>query len=116
MRAAALALVVLVTVPGCRVLERISENAYLNAVASGATAELDARGHPVAGRLDCALSPSGTVALRVGCTGRTAAGRPVAVVGTVTGADTARPRERYVVTVGGREVLRTTCLGAACPG
>jgi hypothetical protein len=105
----------MVVLSGCRVVERVSENAYLSAVADGAAAELGERGHPVAGRLACALPPaeSGTT-LRVRCAGRTTAGLAISLSGTVERADTARPDERYVVTVDGREVLRAGCLGAAC--
>lgn len=112
----ALVLVGLVTASsGCRVVERVSENAYLSAVADGAAAELGERGHPVAGRLACTLPPTGSAAtLRVRCSGRTTGGLAISLSGTVGRADTARPDERYVVTVDGAEVLRARCLGAAC--
>ena len=42
------------------------------------------------------------------------AGEPVTVDGVAYNADTDRPRETYVVTVGGREVLRKGCLGLGC--
>ncbi|GAA4150476.1 hypothetical protein [Actinomadura keratinilytica] len=100
---------------GCDVMKRISEGAYRNAVADGAAVELDERGVRLKERLSCTTTtgrPESVVRIR--CTGRTAEGAPVVVAGVATGADTRRPREHYVITVGGRSLLTADCLGRAC--
>ncbi|MBX6769675.1 MAG: hypothetical protein IRY90_21410 [Actinomadura rubrobrunea] len=113
--ALALAALAVPALTGCTVMQRISEGAYRNAVADGAAAELAARGVRLHGRLSCATpGPESPSVVRIRCTGRTADGSPVAVTGVATAADTPRPRENYVVTVGGRAVLQTDCLGPAC--
>lgn len=110
--AAALAVVAL---SGCEAMQRISEGAYRNAVSDGTTDELRARGIELADRPDCELPETGSDALvRVHCTTRTRTGEAVTVRGVAHGADTPRPRELYVVTVGEREIFRTDCLGPDC--
>ncbi|GAA1567584.1 hypothetical protein GCM10009678_58010 [Actinomadura kijaniata] len=107
------ALVVLVS--GCDLMARISEGAYRNAVTDGVVNEMGERGIALTGRPGCAWlreGPPGTV--RISCTATTRSGEPVRVEGVVEDAESDRPRERYTVTVGGREVLRQDCLGLGC--
>jgi hypothetical protein len=92
----------------------VSEGSYRNAVADGAAHELASRGIALAGPVRCRLTERSATSLAVACDGRTADGRPVVVTGTADGADTDRPRERYRITVGGRQVLDADCLGAGC--
>jgi hypothetical protein len=100
---------------GCGPMERISEGAFRNATATGAGMELERLGYHVHGRLVCVLPRGNTLAVvRVTCAGRTVTGQQVAVDGIAHGADTRTPAERYVITVGGREVLRKPCLGLGC--
>lgn len=113
--AAVLAVLLAVTMSGCKVMQRISDGAYRNAVTDGVVDELDARGVELRDRPECRSPGRETDSVvRVDCTARTTAGEPVAVEGIVRDADTERPRESYVVTVGGREVLRKDCLGLGC--
>ncbi|QXJ24145.1 hypothetical protein AGRA3207_005409 [Actinomadura graeca] len=111
--AAALALLV-PALPGCKVMQRISDGSYNNAVTDGVVAELHDRGVRLDGRPSCTTQDSGTSVVHVQCTARTSTGEPVEVTGVADDADTRRPRETYVVTVGGREVLRKDCLGLGC--
>jgi hypothetical protein len=100
---------------GCNVMKRISEGAYRNAVADGTVEELGKRGVRLERRPSCTMPPTGSESvLRVRCTGRTTTGAEVVVTGVATNNDTAHPREDYVVTVGGRELLRANCLGPKC--
>ncbi|WP_433476871.1 hypothetical protein ACQPZP_07315 [Spirillospora sp. CA-142024] len=110
-----LAVLLAVTMSGCKVMQRISDGAYRNAVADGVVDELKARGIELEARPTCE-SPGreSDSVVRVGCTARTMTGEPVKVEGVALNADTADPRESYVVTVGGREVLRKDCLGLGC--
>ncbi|QFG23997.1 hypothetical protein [Actinomadura sp. WMMB 499] len=109
------ALLAVVAVSGCEPMQRISEGAYRNAVSDGTADELRARGVELADRPDCELPETGSDALvRVHCTTSTRAGEAVTVRGVAHGADTPRPRELYVVTVGEREIFRTDCLGPDC--
>lgn len=108
-------------VSGCQVMQRISESSYRKAVANGAAEELEARGVELREAPACTppetrpeTRPGPGSVLRVTCTARTRAGEPVTVSGVVRRADAPRPRETYVVTVGGREVLRKDCLGSGC--
>lgn len=104
-------------VSGCQVMQRISESSYRKAVANGAAEELEARGVELREAPACTppeTRPGPGSVMRVTCTARTRAGEPVTVSGVVRRADAPRPRETYVVTVGGREVLRKDCLGSGC--
>ncbi|MFF5264742.1 hypothetical protein ACFY4C_37965 [Actinomadura viridis] len=101
---------------GCDLMARISEGAYRTAVADGTRAELERRGIPTPDRPHCRTPGTGDASVvQVRCTGRTASGARVVVTGGADRADTDRPRESYTVTVDGRVVLRTACLGPACP-
>jgi hypothetical protein len=100
---------------GCAVTRTISAGAYRIAVADGTVAELRRLGIAVEQRPQCRMPDTGSPAVvRITCTGRTVTGQPVGVRGVVTAADTSRPDEHYVITVGGREVLRKSCLGRGC--
>ncbi|OLT33791.1 hypothetical protein BJF79_07795 [Actinomadura sp. CNU-125] len=109
------AVLLIAALSGCDAMQRISEGAYRNAVSDGTTDELRARGVELEHRPDCALAETGSDALvRVHCKARTRTGEPVTVRGVAHDADTPRPREQYVVTVGEREIFRTDCLGPDC--
>ncbi|HEX2316892.1 MAG TPA: hypothetical protein VHJ17_24310 [Thermomonospora sp.] len=117
MRLLALGLCAALTTSGCGVTRTISTGAYRVAVADGAVAELRALGFPVTDPPVCHVpaTDSPTV-VRITCTGGTVTGQPVRVDGVVTAADTSSPDERYVISVGGAEVLRKPCLGRGCAG
>ncbi|RFU38719.1 hypothetical protein DZF91_26185 [Actinomadura logoneensis] len=109
------ALLAVAGLSGCGAMQRISEGAYRNAVADGAVADLRARGVRLHARPVCQTPSTGTVAeVRITCTARTTDGQPVQIRGTVTAADTAEPRERYQVTVGGRLLIDRDCIGTGC--
>jgi hypothetical protein len=100
---------------GCSVTRTISAGAYRIAVADGTVAELQRLGVMVKRRPECHMPDTGSpTVVRITCTGQTTTGQPVGVRGVVTAADTSRPDENYVITVGGREVLRKSCLGRGC--
>ncbi|MFC5187650.1 hypothetical protein [Actinomadura harenae] len=100
---------------GCGAMQRISEGAYRNAVADGATADLHGKGVRLQKRPVCTTPPSGTFnELWITCTARTTTGDPVEINGTVSSADTSAPHERYQVTVGGRLLIDRDCLGTGC--
>ncbi|MEO3829476.1 hypothetical protein [Actinomadura sp. B10D3] len=110
-----LALLLAVSLSGCKVMQRISDGAYRNAVTDGVVDELDAKGIELRDRPECESPGRETDAVvRVTCTAETTTGEPVAVDGIALDADTDRPRESYVITVDGREVLRKDCLGLGC--
>lgn len=107
--------VLALTLSGCKVMQRISEGAYRNAVSDGVVDDLKAQGIELRQRPDCTSAKRETEAVvKVSCTAQTRAGEPVVVSGVAYDADTDRPRESYVVTVAGREVLRQDCLGVGC--
>ncbi|MDL4772655.1 MULTISPECIES: hypothetical protein [Thermomonosporaceae] len=110
-----LAALLVLSLSGCKVMKRISDGAYENAVADGSATLLGDRGVRLKARPMCRMPDTRSDALlRVHCTARTTAGVPVVVTGTATDADTEHPQEVYIVTVGGREALRTHCLGPGC--
>lgn len=103
------------TASGCETMQRISEGAYRNAVSDGVVDELNAQGVELRERPACKTPETEAASVvRVTCTAHTRTGEPVAVHGVAYDADTDRPRETYVVTVAGREVLRKDCLGVGC--
>jgi hypothetical protein len=107
--------VLLLGLCGCGAMRDISEKAFGNATGIGAKAELDRSGHPVRGTIACTLPRDNTPSVvRVHCTGRTVRGEPIRVWGIAHGADTPDPRQEFVITVAGREVLRKPCLGLSC--
>jgi hypothetical protein len=109
-------------VAGCHSMNRaseavdhISEGSYRNAVAHGTVTELKQRGVRLAGRPHCAMPkvvPNAPISIT--CSATTTSGTPVSVVGTATAEESNQPRELYVITVGGREVVRQDCLGLGC--
>ena len=100
---------------GCGLSRHISEQAFRHATGRSAEAELAALGYRMRGSLSCALPPGNTLAVvRVRCTGRTTEGEAVTVTGIAREADTRNPRQDFVLTVGGRRVLRAPCLGRGC--
>lgn len=113
--AVVLAVLLAVTLSGCKVMQRISDGAYRNAVTDGVVDELKAKGIELRGRPACESPGRETDSVvRVTCTAETTTGKPVSVDGIAVNADTDRPRESYVITVDGREVLRQDCLGLGC--
>ncbi|WP_067456667.1 hypothetical protein [Actinomadura macra] len=100
--------------PGCKVMQRISDGSYNNAVTDGVVAELADRGIRLEHRPSCETQDSGTSVVHVRCTALTSTGEDVTVEGVADDADTKHPRETYVVTIDGREVLRKDCLGLGC--
>ncbi|WP_067492005.1 hypothetical protein [Actinomadura hibisca] len=115
LRAVLVALALMVSLSGCELMQRISEGAYRNAVTDGVIKELGDRGVRLRARPECgSLEQGDGGVVRISCTATTAAGEPVRVSGTATGAETHDPRELYVITVGPREVLRSHCLGLGC--
>ncbi|MFA1543365.1 hypothetical protein [Actinomadura monticuli] len=115
--AVALAVLLALTMSGCKVMQRISEGAYKNAVTDGTVDELKSRGIELRERPSCTSPGANTDSVvRLSCTARTTTGEPVTVEGVAHDADTGRPRETYVITVGGREILRKSCLGLGCDG
>ncbi|WP_312874824.1 hypothetical protein [Actinomadura litoris] len=106
--------VLVLALPGCKVMQRISDGSYNNAVTDGVATELRDRGIELRARPHCETRDSGSSVVHVECTAETSTGEPVAVRGVAADADTARPRENYVVTVAGRQVLNQHCLGDGC--
>ncbi|TDD35729.1 hypothetical protein E1287_12985 [Actinomadura sp. KC06] len=108
-------LLALPLVAGCEVTQRISEGAYRNAVSDGVENELQRQGIELQERPLCTTpQTSADSVVRVNCTALTQTSEPVIVRGVAYNADTVRPRESYVVTVAGREVLRKNCLSLGC--
>jgi hypothetical protein len=101
------------TLSGCKVMQRISEESYRNAVTDGVVAELKKRDVRLKARPSCRTPKTGDT-VRVSCTAETKAGQPVVVTGTARDADSAHPVEDYTVTVAGRTVLDQGCLGLGC--
>ncbi|MFI0409930.1 hypothetical protein [Actinomadura sp. 3N508] len=115
MRRVAVALLALLLGTGCEMAQGISEGAYRNAVSDGVEDELKVQGIKLQGRPLCTTSQtSADSVVRVKCTAMTQTSEPVTVHGVAYDAHTVRPRESYVVTVAGREVLRKDCLSQGC--
>ncbi|WP_242614015.1 hypothetical protein [Actinomadura roseirufa] len=113
--AAVAAGLLVLTLPGCKLMRRISDGSFNNAVTDGTVLELKNRGVRLEKRPSCKTPDSGSASVvHVRCTARTLAGEPVAVRGVATAANTDHPRESYVITVGRRVVLRQNCLGLGC--
>ncbi|MFD0691831.1 hypothetical protein [Actinomadura fibrosa] len=109
-----LAGLLVLSVSGCKVMQRISDGSYNNAVTDGVVKELDERNIRLEKRPSCKTRDSGSASVHVECTATTREGQPVVVTGVAEEADTDHPRELYEVTVGGQEVLRQNCLGLGC--
>jgi hypothetical protein len=116
LRAVLLAGLLAFSLSGCEMMTRISDGAYRTAVTDGSIVELKEHGIRLDGRPDCSSpKPKPGSVVVIDCTGRTAGGEPVVVTGRTTAADSDHPRERYVITVGGRQIVDKTCLGRGCP-
>lgn len=101
---------------GCAGPERtVSESSLRNATARGAAERLRSLGYPVKNGMRCRTLPDRILSVvRVRCSGRTTRGEPVRVDAVARDATTARPRQQFVITVGGRQVVRAPCLGRDC--
>jgi hypothetical protein len=96
-------------------VRRVSESSLLNATAKGTADELRGIGYTVRSRMNCRTLSADTLSVvRVRCVGRTDRGEPVRVEAVAYEAGSAHPRQDYVITVSGREVVRRPCLGQGC--
>ncbi len=94
---------------------KISESSLRNATARGAAEELRGLGYVIRKGMRCRTLSADTMSVvRVQCTGRTTREEPVRVDGVASDAGSANPRQEFVITVGGREVVRAPCLGRGC--
>jgi hypothetical protein len=110
------ALVAVLVVFGCGApVRKVSESSLRNATARGAADEMRALGYPIKSRMRCrTLSPDSPSVVRVRCAGRTIREEPVRVEAVAYDANAAHPRQQFVITVAGREVIRAPCLGQSC--
>jgi len=92
----------------------VSDGALRTATANGATTELGRRGYRLVGKLRCSTPDSTRQVVKVRCVGQTTAREPVVVDGAAYDADSAHPRQQFVIEVGREPVVRTTCLGQGC--
>lgn len=105
----------LLTLSGCQMMTRISDGELRKAAASGAAGELERMGYRPDRSLVCKTPPSNTASVvRVECEGRTVRGERIRLSGVARDANTTRPREWYVISVDGRNVLNKQCLGEGC--
>ncbi|GAA4633986.1 hypothetical protein GCM10023196_073730 [Actinoallomurus vinaceus] len=96
-------------------VRKVSESSLLNATAKGAADELRGIGYTVRARMDCRTLSADTLSVvRVRCVGRTNRNEPVRVDAVAYEAGSVHPRQDYVITVSGREVVRRPCLGQGC--
>ncbi|WP_433180544.1 hypothetical protein [Actinoallomurus sp. CA-150999] len=96
-------------------VRKVSESSLLNATAKGTADELRGIGYAVRSRMNCRTLSADTLSVvRVRCVGRTVRGEPVRVDAVAYEAGSAHPRQDYVITVSGREVVRRPCLGQGC--
>lgn len=94
---------------------KVSESSLRNATARGAVEELRGLGYVVRKGMRCRTLSADTMSVvRVQCTGRTTRGELVRVDGVASDAGSAHPRQEFVITVGGREIVRAPCLGRGC--
>lgn len=113
---AAIALVVALLAAGCaEPVRKISDGSLRNATARGAADAIRGIGYKISGGMRCrTLSPESPSVVRVRCVGRTTGDEPVRVDAVAHDATTAHPRQEFVITVAGHEVMRTPCLGQGC--
>ena len=98
-----------------KVAERISEGALKVATSNGSAAELKTLGYTVKGEITCSTPAGNTSAVvRVNCKGTTADRQQITVAVLAREADTPDPKQEFVITVGGLEVLRKDCLATGC--
>lgn len=96
-------------------VRKVSESSFRNATARGAAGELRGLGYRLRKGLTCrTLSDDTLSVVRVVCTGMASDLAPVRVEAVGYAADTATPRQDFLITVGGREVLRMPCLDQGC--
>jgi hypothetical protein len=112
-------LLLVLALTGCSeehlVAVRISEGALKVATSNGSAAELRALGYTAKGKIACRTPLGNTLAVvRVNCTGTTADRQPIRVTGIAREADTLEPKQEFVITIGGLEVLRKDCLATGC--
>ena len=113
------AFLLILALAGCSekhsVAARISEGALKVATSNGSVAELKALGYTAKGKITCNTPAGNTPAVvPVQSTRTTAGGQPIRVAGLAREADTPEPKQEFVITVGGREVLRKDCLATGC--
>jgi hypothetical protein len=96
-------------------VRKVSESSLRNATARGATEEMRGLGYTIKKGMRCRTLSADTLSVvRVQCLGRTTRDEPVRVEAVASDAASAHPRQEFVITVGGREVVRTSCLGQGC--
>jgi hypothetical protein len=94
---------------------KVSESSLRNATARGATEEMRGLGYTIRKGMHCRTLSADTMSVvRVQCLGRTTRDEPVRVDAAAFDAASAHPRQEFVITVSGREVVRTHCLGQGC--
>lgn len=94
---------------------KVSESSLRNATARGATEEMRGLGYVIRKGMRCRTLSADTMSVvRVQCVGRTTRDEPVRVDGVASDAGSANPRQEFVITVSGREVVRSPCLGRGC--
>jgi hypothetical protein len=113
---ALLVLLALLVVAGCTdPVRKVSESSLRNATARGATEEMRGLGYEIKKGMRCRTLSADTMSVvRVQCVGRTTRDEPVRVDAVASDAGSAHPRQEFVIRVGGREVVRTPCLGQGC--
>ena len=96
-------------------VRKVSESSLRNATARGATEEMRGLGYTIHKGMRCRTLSADTMSVvRVQCVGRTTRDEPVRVDAVAFDAASAHPRKEFVITVGGREIVRTHCLGQGC--
>jgi hypothetical protein len=96
-------------------VRKVSESSLRNATARGATEEMRSLGYTIRKGMRCRTLSADTLSIvRVQCLGRTTRDEPVRVDAVASDAASAHPRQEFVITVGGREIVRTHCLGQGC--
>jgi hypothetical protein len=96
-------------------VRKVAESSLRNATARGATEEMRGLGYTIRKGMRCRTLSADTMSVvRVQCLGRTTRDEPVRVDAVASDAGSAHPRQEFVITVSGREVVRTHCLGRAC--
>lgn len=112
---AGLAMIMLLGPAACNdPVRKVSESSLRNATARGTADELRGIGYAVRNVRCQTLSGDLLAVIRVRCAGRTAQDAPVRVDAVAYQANSAHPRQEYLITVAGREVVRRPCLGQGC--
>lgn len=113
--APALALVLALAAACTNPVRKVSESSLRNATARGATEEMRGLGYTIRRGMRCRTLSADTMSVvRVQCLGRTTRDEPVRVDAVASEAGSAHPRQEFVITVSGREIVRTHCLGQGC--